>query len=362
MVLSMDNTAPKRARKQSAPAGAHARRRSIREKKAGKAETDEVLLKTFAAEARTGLAKAAHAAGIGKSTAFHALRGLIEAYGIRFVPEIDLKNLRAQELSHAIAGRKKKELKALPQLADAGLMEFACFIKFIDPIPDATALSAAFSKIDCVQYASMLLSGNYDAFAYLLCRSFSEASSLASSLSSLLTECRLEVDITCVSGAYGYFPLTDALLKSLRISDAYKQMLLALNSGARGRLNDMGKNKDWATYAYSSLKKSGLLKRTTLYMSSPEDKFLGIVRLHFATADDYSNGSARAVSFMRESKGYRCVFIAETLAPYGIMAILNAKSSAAFESVKKEFHSDGSAAHVETYVITKAVFGSLGIR
>ncbi|MCL5430571.1 MAG: winged helix-turn-helix transcriptional regulator [Candidatus Marsarchaeota archaeon] len=218
-------------------------------------KTERTILGSLSANSRTSVTELAKEAKCSRVTAVKNLNRLEKRFNIRYTLEIDESKLVGCE-RHLLA------------------------IKFVKK--PSVAFLKEFFKNDEFAEEVFLLDGHYDLFIFGWAGDPVSYIKWETYLASELAEFKPEIRSTeLVVSLFGFWPLNDSFVdeihESIKLDKVDRKMLALLNEDSRMSLSDMAKmmeiGRGTVRYRLFRLMKSGIIKRFTLAIQSPPQKY-----------------------------------------------------------------------------------------
>ena len=163
-------------------------------------------------DSRASLDEIAEYAGLTRDQARGRVKNLVEEYGIRFVPEINLRNLQKDEYLGLSWGKSKREMLGMLTSGanfSIGFEEYVAFIEFKEGRTDKEILKAMEGSY-IPQYVARM-SGQSSLMIYAVARNSEEISRFIYKFMNNLDKFNSTVRLQFIYTTFGYFPLNDRL-------------------------------------------------------------------------------------------------------------------------------------------------------
>ena len=332
-------------------------------------DDEKALLKLLSINARITNEDIAKRLHLSKQEASKLFDYVVSKYGLKFVPEISLENMWHVEFAKQARLQTKRGIigEANELVSNAGFNEYSLKINFIGSKPGKEELYEAARSIPEMQFITMT-SGHYDAWAYLVSRSFEDIRYALSNFNKKLEKYDKKENLAKIKTNFGFFALNKQLVERFNIFESYRNLLSGLIENGRATFTEIGaKYQQGSTqmlYAYDRLVRIGVLKRVTYYETKPERTEASIIEIAITNEAKFEREKERwYLRMVDEANKSECkyTYIADTLSPLGLIAIINTKT-------EKEINEEENAlkkmngATIETTEITEPVIGSMGIR
>ncbi len=324
-------------------------------------DVDASLLKSLSMNGRIPLPYAAELAGINASKAYHKIKSLEKAFGIRYIAELDLEVL--------------------------GYSEYICFIKFSDIVPSNDEITRVFSADPSVQFVATV-KGEYDIMAYILAKSNDEIATIAYHLkSTTLQRYASYWHIAPFKSFYGYIPVRDEFFDIIEKDKAWSRskesghipedkiyynyyvVLRDLNINGNSEFKDidernkLGENR--ASYAYKALiERFRALKRITITMHNAPVRYFSVIFMDTIEYDKLLSTRKELMSNIMEKGSLtdKYALVGDIQTPYGEMFIAPIYTSNGLESITKKLKTDVKGINIRTLIITDILIGRLCLR
>ncbi|MGI0141470.1 MAG: hypothetical protein ACREBF_02350 [Candidatus Micrarchaeales archaeon] len=328
------------------------------------------MLKILGINARTSNSNLAKLLEIPKSTAQMLFAELVKEYDLHFTAEIGIEELWRWEFVKQARTYNKKGIleKVIDNLPELGFEEFIIFLKFLDGSPSAEELSRAAGRSYIPQFVGML-HGEYDVVMYAVARNYDGANRFVIELGKQLHKYKVTSDLLNITRMYGFFPLGKKLIEQFHIPDTYEHILMGLHNEGRMEFSGIAKKFKHGLphilYAYDRLKKTNILTRLTYYEGKPHNIFSVLIRIKIVNETDYFE--SRGMWFLdmvknSENKHTNYTFMCDISNPQGILLLMNFADGDAAESFVAKLRKLLRGAEISYFVLTKIVFGNLGVR
>ena len=333
-----------------------------------KEQVKNEILRMLSVDGRRSMADMATKLGIPKATFYHIYVDLVNEYGLRFVPEINLEEVWRYEFIRLSKKGDKREIveRQIDKSGKLGFSEYTLFIKFTKKQPSDKELASVFSEGYFTQFIAKL-DGDYDLFVYGVTRSYREASA---TISSMLEKLNYDMEIVMdrVFTEFGFFPLRRELVEEFQILDTYKELLLALTNDGKAEFQEIAKlNKktpEHFMYAYQLLRRSGILREVTYYETMPKNTVNAMIMLHITNPHAFKTSRNAlykdVISYNGAHSEY--VHICDSSSPYGMLLTCSFPSSDALGKFVDRIKKGVSGISIKTYLLTGVIYGNLGTR
>lgn len=327
------------------------------------------ILTALSMDSRMGIDGIAEYAGLTRDQARGRVRHLVDAYGIRFVPEINLRSLQKYEYLGLSWGKSKREM--LRMLTDGanfsiGFEEYIALVEFKKGEPTNAEILKATEGSYIPQYIARM-SGHCNLMIYAVARNSTEISRFMYRFMNNLGKFNSTVRLQFIFSTFGYFPVNDKLIGQMQINARYKELLLALNADAKVEFKSLTEEMGNVTGAtvgvtYARLREMELLKRPTICITKQVEPLIELFTLSLVDREKFlKNRDKMLLDFVRvKIKHY--VFMADISNPDGALIIARFKSALEAENFKKDFGTLDMGVEVEESTILQDIYGNLGIR
>ena len=220
-----------------------------------------------------------------KTTAYNQFKDLVDEYGLKFVPEINIDGIWKYEFIKFTRPHKKREIveEALESLPDAiGFEEYMILIKFLNGKPKNEEILNAISNSYEAQFVATL-DGEYDLVMYVVARNYMEADRFLLSFDEKMSKYNIVSEMDRIMPAFGFFPLSKKLIERFNIPESYLDLLLGLSDNGREELKAIAakfkREPDRIMYAMERLRDTGILKHVTYYEEKPKYNVRALIKL-----------------------------------------------------------------------------------
>ncbi|MEM3781395.1 MAG: AsnC family protein [Candidatus Micrarchaeaceae archaeon] len=331
-------------------------------------QNEDALLKLLSVNARASLQEIAATLHMSKSSTYALLEKTIEKYGLRFFPEISLENLWRMEFARQARSQTKRGIigEATEIMANAGFNEYALRIKFEGKRPESKELANALGNSHMVLFAAPC-KGACDFFAYLVSRTYEDVKYLLGKFNAKLSNYSMIEDVSRIWTSHGFFPASTELVSQFNLFDSYKNLLLGLMKNGRAAFSEIGaecgQGSTQMLYAYERLARTGVLKRMTYIETAPERSAAVIAQLSISNSKLFESSKEKWYEDMVSQNSRECAYsyIADTLSPLGIIAIISAKNRKEVDSEMRKLASLRGA-HATFARIESTLLGNIAVR
>jgi len=332
-------------------------------------DIEKKILSILGANARISINDLAGEVHIDKNKTYEIFNNIVEKYGIRFVPEINIDALWHMEFARQARLQTKRSIigEAEEMISNVGFSEYLMQIKFDEKIPNNDELISAAEKEYWTQFLAKT-HGNYDVLAYIVARPYDDLRYIISKLGAVLKNYNMEISISKIWPYFGFFPPSKSLISQFKLFETYKNLLVGLLNAGRENFSEMGKEYGQGytqmLYSYDRLYRTNVLKRVTYYETKPNKKAYEAVSIKVTNREKFEKSKEEWYMHIIEqaNKGKQLyVYACETVAPFGNFVILAGEST---EEIKKEIShiSKLKGAKVSGTHIDQSLIGALGIR
>ena len=332
-------------------------------------DIEKKILSILGANARISINDLAGEVHIDKNKTYEIFNSIVEKYGIRFVPEINIDALWHMEFARQARLQTKRSIigEAEEMMSNVGFSEYLMQIKFEEKAPNNDELISAAEKEYWIQFLAKT-HGNYDALAYIVARPYDDLRYIISKLGAALKNYDMEISISKIWPYFGFFPLSKSLISQLKLFETYKNLLVGLLNAGRKNFSEMGKEFGQGytqmLYSYDRLYRTNVLRRVTYYETKPNKKAYEAVSIKITNKEKFEKSKEEWYMHIIEqaNKGEQLyVYACETIAPFGNFVILAGEST---EEIKKEINyiSKLKGVKVSSTHIDQSLIGALGIR
>jgi len=332
-------------------------------------DIEKKILSILGANARISINDLAGEVHIDKNKTYEVFNSIVEKYGIRFVPEINIDALWHMEFARQARLQTKRSIigEAEEMISNVGFSEYLMQIKFDKKTPNNDELISTAEKEYWIQFLAKT-HGNYDALAYIVARPYDDLRYIISKLGAALKNYDMEISISKIWPYFGFFPLSKSLISQLKLFETYKNLLVGLLNAGRENFSEMGKEFGQGytqmLYSYDRLYRTNVLRRVTYYETKPNKKAYEAVSIKITNKEKFEKSKEEWYMHIIEqaNKGEQLyVYACETIAPFGNFVILAGEST---EEIKKEINyiSKLKGVKVSSTHIDQSLIGALGIR
>ena len=301
-------------------------------KEKNKEEIRKKILRRLSVDARVSMRNLADCLKTSKVNAYGLFNELSSAYGIKFVPEINIDNIGKWEFIKKARLRTKRGIlsETVEEFPETGFNEYIMFVKFVGGlIPTDDEIMKAIGKSFVPQFVAKI-KGEYNLVMYLVSRSYEEALRFGNEFGKKLDKYKMLTYTDRVWGTFGFFPLSVEIIEQFDIFDTYKNLLLGLSKSGRSMFSQMGREFDQGPaqmlYAYDRLIRTEILRRVTYYEEKPKCNINTLLTVRVTNAKAYEE--SKDTWFLRLVKEYNdkgraneCVFMCDVPNPKGMLVI-----------------------------------------
>jgi DNA-binding Lrp family transcriptional regulator len=334
-------------------------------------EMQDTILKQLSIDARISMKTLSDTTRSGKGNAYGMFNKVVEEYGLRFVPEIDINNLWKWEFIKKARMRTKRGIlnEAMEAIPITGFGEYMMLVKFTGKAPSDAEIVAAFGTSYAPQFAARLEGDSHDLMVYVVARSYEDAVEFANAFGKKLSGHKMAIFTNRIWGVYGFFPLNAKLISQFDIFDSYKNLLLGLNGAGRDTFSEIGRKAGQGPaqmlYAYDRLIRTGILKRITYYEGRPKCTINVMLSIKANNPKAFDEG--KDAWFMKLIKQYEhseneCIFMCDTPSPKGMLVIASFRKSSDANRFVSSVRSTLAGVEVARHDIGNVLVGNLGIR
>ncbi len=330
---------------------------------------EERILTALSMNSREGIDGIAEYAGVTRDQAHGRIKKLVEKYGIRFIPEINLRNVQKYEYLGLSWGKSKREMIGLLTSGASfsiGFEEYIAFIEFKEGEPTDREILDAMEESYLPQYIART-SGGCSLMLYAVARNSQDISRFLYKFMNNLGKFNSTARLQFIWPTFGYFPLRDELINQMQINSRYRTLLLALNKNAKVEFKSLAKEMGGVTgmtvgATYARLGDMALLERPTICITKQVEPLIGLFTLAIVDRKRFmKNRDKWLLDFVREKiKHY--VFIANINNPDGILIIARFGNALEMENFKKNIDTLDIGVEIEESTILQDIYGNLGIR
>ncbi|MEM4098463.1 MAG: hypothetical protein QXW57_01720 [Candidatus Micrarchaeaceae archaeon] len=328
------------------------------------------MLRALSINARLTFSELGKKVGVGKYVAYKYFHEMVEEYGIKFVPEINVENIWKYELVKLMAhestktGIRENIIDKFPDVI--GFEEYVIFIKFLGKKSSDEEILKAIGDSYIPQFVAKLI-GEYDLMMYAVSRNFVELDHYIVKVLSQLKEERL-VYITRIERTFGFFPLRNELIEKFNISETYRKVLLYLNQDGRREFADIARlvkiKPEGITYTLDRLEKTGMLERISYYETKPRNVVTSMIMI--TITNNLRFFESRDKWFLdlvkNPDRHTEYLFICDIQSPNGILILANFENTILAEQFINNLSKKLKGAKISHTLITKTLIGALGVR
>lgn len=323
-------------------------------------EVDDKLLTVLSMNARADLSYFGKQMGLTASATYSRIKHLERKYGIRYMPEIDIRKL--------------------------GYLTYVIFVKFAERPPSSGLVREALRKEPIVQLA-LLTQGRYDLVMYITVENSEEAiTQIYEMEKSAFSSYKSEWYVVPFYTTYGFVPLRheffDMLAKSVwkRTREQPRKLqnqltqheyitLRELNSDGAAKFADIDKKHGFvgegAAYTYRKLTDSRLLKRMTISMQNLPLKYTAIILADKIDRDKYAESREKLLKMVIEKTRTpvnKYTLIGDKWMPTGIMFAIPVFEEGDLEKAEADLKETMAGMRLDKLIVLETVVGSLCFR
>ncbi|MEM4066877.1 MAG: hypothetical protein QXV17_08455 [Candidatus Micrarchaeaceae archaeon] len=330
------------------------------------------MLRALSINARLTFSELGKKVGVGKYVAYKYFHEMVEEYGIKFVPEINVENIWKYELVKLMAhestktGIRENIIDKFPDVI--GFEEYVIFVKFISGKPEDEEILKAIGDSYIPQFVAKLI-GDYDLVVYAIARNFEEINKYIVRTFSNLKKTYVTINTVRITRTFGFFPLRNELIEKFNISETYRKVLLYLNQDGRREFADIARlvkiKPEGITYTLDRLEKTGMLERISYYETKPKNVVTSIITmkitnwpLFFEARDKWFLDITKVI----EEKHVEYSFMCDIQSPNGGLIFANFETTTAADNFLNSLNKVLKGVELSHMLITKVLIGALGIR
>ncbi len=328
------------------------------------------LLKLISPDSRISMHELADELNLTKTSMPLFFDDLVNEYGVKFVPEINLSSVwKLEFITHARMQTKRGMLRETPEAFQTmGFEEYLIFVRFPGKKPkDADIMNALHNGYN-VQFSASL-KNQYDLMLYAVARNLDEINYFARKFSTALSKYKAELYIDRISNTYGFFPVNSSLIGQFSIFDTYKNLLIGINENGRENFSKIGERfkqqSAQVLYAYDRLRRNDILKRVTYYEEKPKNKISKLLIIKINNESEFEKSKDKwfeeAVK-TEENKHSAYTFMCDISSPRGMVAILSFESEAEARKTANRIRSMLKGAEINDISLGATLTGHMGIR
>ncbi len=305
-----------------------------------------------------------------KTTAYNQFKDLVDEYGLKFVPEINIDGIWKYEFIKFTRPHKKREIveEALESLPDAiGFEEYMILIKFLNGKPKNEEILNAISNSYEAQFVATL-DGEYDLVMYVVARNYMEADRFLLSFDEKMSKYNIVSEMDRIMPAFGFFPLSKKLIERFNIPESYLDLLLGLSDNGREELKAIAakfkREPDRIMYAMERLRDTGILKHVTYYEEKPKYNVRALIKLTTNNVSAFLKNRNKWFLDMVKDQGRHneYIFVADISNPTGILMFMNFETKKDLSSFVKRLSDNLKVIKTTTIGIKDVLVGHLGVR
>jgi len=295
---------------------------------------------------------------------------LVDEYGLKFVPEINIDGIWKYEFIKFTRPHKKREIveEALESLPDAiGFEEYMILIKFLNGKPKNEEILNAISNSYEAQFVATL-DGEYDLVMYVVARNYMEADRFLLSFDEKMSKYNIVSEMDRIMPAFGFFPLSKKLIERFNIPESYLDLLLGLSDNGREELKAIAakfkREPDRIMYAMERLRDTGILKHVTYYEEKPKYNVRALIKLTTNNVSAFLKNRNKWFLDMVKDQGRHneYIFVADISNPTGILMFMNFETKKDLSSFVKRLSDNLKVIKTTTIGIKDVLVGHLGVR
>ena len=306
---------------------------------------EATLLTALSMNGRISLPVLSKMLGLSITATDWQVKSLERRYGIRYLPEIDVTKF--------------------------GYMQFFLAVKFLNKSPPAEDLKKLLQKEPRIQTA-MMLKGEFDVLIYVLAKSVEELNDdIIIGVSKAMGDYSCKWTTVPFYETYCFIPIRDAFIDFLKGSLLSREyaVIKELNIDGKSEFRKMdrkyGKDGGRSSYSYYKLRDEGKIRRITISVQKLQFRYIGIILETITNQCQFEKNKCKFLYNAikkDESQTDKCVFMCDTVNPYGVMIFLPVFNNMDLDNALKELSNLELGMESTTLVVTNLLFGDFCYR